>query len=188
MQEQPMVIDFDFGLRQLNGNRSLLYRLLRKFAAEYRTLDARLQVMMAEKDIANAENLVHTLKGVSGNLGCTAVYQTSRLVNEELKLGKPEPSSLKELIEQLNETIRVIEELPDDSHTPQASDAPADAKQQTLQALTQALQHHEYINDDKLNKWLAVLDFDNSHRQSLIDAVSSLEYDKALTIIEGATA
>ena len=62
MQEQPMVIDFDFGLRQLNGNRSLLYRLLRKFAAEYQSLGTRLQTMLAQQDITEAENLVHTLK------------------------------------------------------------------------------------------------------------------------------
>ncbi|MDG6096486.1 Hpt domain-containing protein [Alteromonas sp. ZYF713] len=189
MQEQPMVIDFDFGLRQLNGNRSLLYRLLRKFAAEYQSLDTRLQTMLAQQEITEAENLVHTLKGVSGNLGCTAVYQSSRLVNEELKLGKPEQSSLKELIHRLAETIRVIEELPDDSElNSSAKAAPSDEKQQTYQALSQALQHHEYINDEKLNNWLTTLELNSSHQQELVDAVSSLEYDKALAILEDANA
>lgn len=179
-----MVIDFDFGLRQLNGNRNLLYRLLRKFAAEYGSLDTRLQTMLAQQDISDAENLVHTLKGVSGNLGCTAVYQSSRLVNEELKLGKPEQSSLQDLIQRLDETIRIIEELPDDSNgSAPASTVPADSKQQTLQALSQALEHHEYINDEKLNGWLAALNLEPGKKQSLIDAVSSLEYDKALTIL-----
>ena len=169
MQEEHLVIDFDFGLRQLNGNRSLLYRLLRKFATEYRSLETTLQTLLAEQAISDAENLVHTLKGVSGNLGCTAVYQTSRLVNEELKLGKPEPSSLKDLAERLAETIRIIDALPDDEKQKSSVSEPSsDGKQETYEALSQALKHHEYINDDKLNSWLKVLELEPARQHKLI--------------------
>ena len=145
--------------------------------------------MLAQQEMTEAENLVHTLKGVSGNLGCSAVYQSSRLVNEELKLGKPEQSSLKELIQRLAETIRVIDELPDDSAINAGTNAaPSDEKQQTYRALCQALEHHEYINDEKLNNWLKTLNLNSSDQQELVDAVSSLEYDKALAILEDTNA
>lgn len=189
MEEQPMIIDFDFGLRQLNGNRSLLYRLLGKFATEYQSLDTRLQTMITQQEFTDAENLVHTLKGVSGNLGCIAVYESSRRVNEELKFGKPDSASLSDLFSRLADTLRIIEELPEDADNSVAADnAPSDQKQLTFQALSQALQHHEYINDDKLNNWLAALDLPNEQKQQLIDAVSSLEYDQALAILENVDA
>ncbi|NVK55136.1 MAG: Hpt domain-containing protein [Alteromonadaceae bacterium] len=177
-----MIIDFEFGLRQLNGNKSLLFRLLRKFAAEYRDLDTRLQALVGAESIQEAEDLVHTLKGVSGNLGCNAVYQDSRLVNEQLKHGEPDASSMQSLFDNLSKTLAVIDDLPD-AENAAAPVAKPDEHLETLKAFSQALEQHEYINDEKLANWLATLSLPSSQQAQLTSAVTSLDYDQALTIL-----
>ncbi|MDC8831644.1 Hpt domain-containing protein [Alteromonas gilva] len=182
MQENLMIVDFEFGLRQLNGNKSLLYRLLRKFAAEYRDVDVRLQDLVGARNISGAEDLVHTLKGVSGNLGCNAVYQDSRLVNEQLKHGEADAAAMQSLFDNLNKTLAVIDDLPDE-HTASAPETKPDAHHEAHQAFCQALEHHEYINDEKLANWLAKLSLTPAQQEQLTAAVTSLEYDQALTIL-----
>ncbi len=182
MQENAMIVDFEFGLRQLNGNQGLLYRLLRKFAAEYRDFDVRLQDLVGDGNMRDAESLVHTLKGVSGNLGCNAVYQDSRLVNEQLKHGDPDPASMQSLFDNVSKTVAVIDDLPDDQSSA-AQGAKPNEHHEAHQAFCQALEHHEYINDEKLAGWLAKLTLTPAQQEQLTAAVTSLEYDQALTIL-----
>ncbi len=182
MQENLMIVDFEFGLRQLNGNKSLLYKLLRKFAAEYRNIDQRLQDMVAAKSIKEAEDLVHTLKGVSGNLGCNAVYQDSRLVNEQLKHGEPDATSMQSLFENMSKTVSVIDDLPDGDTAAAPAEKPNEHRE-AHKAFVQALENHEYINDEKLTTWLAKLSLTPAQQEQITSAVTSLDYDQALTIL-----
>ena len=78
MNQSTTVLDIDFGMSQLSGNRELLFKLLRKFANEYRTLDADLQALVAKHAFNDAYSLVHTLKGVTGNLGLFALHEASK--------------------------------------------------------------------------------------------------------------
>ena len=69
MDQSATVLDIEFGMSQLSGNKTLLLTLLNKFSDEYRGLDDDLQSFMKTSEFDKAYSLVHTLKGVTGNLG-----------------------------------------------------------------------------------------------------------------------
>jgi len=77
MDQSTTVVDIDFGMSQLSGNKKLLFTLLGKFTDEYRSLDADLQAHVAKGDFNKAYSIVHTLKGVTGNLGLFALHNAS---------------------------------------------------------------------------------------------------------------
>jgi HPt (histidine-containing phosphotransfer) domain-containing protein len=47
-----------------------------------------------EEDIQQLQHQAHTLKGTSGNLGLTALYQVCQEIDHLAKQGKAVPSSL----------------------------------------------------------------------------------------------
>ena len=176
-------IDFEFGLRQLNGNEALLHRLLRKFADEYRDIGTRLPALLSAQDIAGAEILVHTLKGVSGNLGCNAVFEASRSINQQLKASDVNNNDIADLLQQVNQTIALIDALPSgDDATNSTSEEKPESKI-ALQALTVALNNHEFISNDKLNSWLDAMAASPMQRQQITNAIDELDYDAAKALL-----
>lgn len=188
MPANDLIIDLEFGLRQLSGNQELLYRLLNKFTTEYQNLPSRIDTMLEKDDLTSAEILIHTLKGVSGNLGCNRVFESSRIVNEQLKVGHPEPESLQALIVTLAATIEEIKVLTgEDSSLQTASSANESLQTQSKTALSNALTHHEYINDEKLCGWLSDIQLDAKLEEHLVEAIMSLDYEHALKLLEQAS-
>ncbi len=66
-------LDTADGLARVGGNRKLYRKLLRQFVDEQATTAEQVSEARATGDIALAERLAHTLKGVAGNIGATQV-------------------------------------------------------------------------------------------------------------------
>jgi HPt (histidine-containing phosphotransfer) domain-containing protein len=62
-------------LRRFSGNAGLMEKFIRKFPQD-NTLQS-LEAAIAAKDYQAIEETAHTLKGVSGNLGFTKLYELS---------------------------------------------------------------------------------------------------------------
>ena len=61
------------GLSRVGGNRKLYLKLLRQFIEQQGPAVEQITEALARGDIALAERLAHTLKGVAGNIGATQV-------------------------------------------------------------------------------------------------------------------
>jgi HPt (histidine-containing phosphotransfer) domain-containing protein len=66
-------LDVDDGLSRVGGNRKLYLKLLRQFVEQQGPTVGQITAVMATGDIATAERLAHSLKGVAGNIGATQV-------------------------------------------------------------------------------------------------------------------
>jgi len=67
-------------LRRFSGNKDLMEKFIRKFPQDNTISD--LEAAIAAKNYQSIEETAHTLKGVSGNLGFTQLYElSSALVN-----------------------------------------------------------------------------------------------------------
>ncbi|MCP5305171.1 MAG: transporter substrate-binding domain-containing protein [Chromatiaceae bacterium] len=66
-------IDFETGVMRVGGNRALYTRLLADFAARYRDVRQSLETGCEAADAAGVELLLHSLKGVAGNIGASRV-------------------------------------------------------------------------------------------------------------------
>jgi HPt (histidine-containing phosphotransfer) domain-containing protein len=81
-------LDAAAGLRRLAGNRTLYLSLLRQFAEKQADAGQRLAAALKAKDMALAERIAHTVKGVAGNLGLEALQAAAGALEKSLASGK----------------------------------------------------------------------------------------------------
>ncbi|HDY81854.1 MAG TPA: Hpt domain-containing protein, partial [Halieaceae bacterium] len=77
-------IDTKLGLFQMGGNTSLYLKLLAKFVENQANSIDETQAAIDQGDIELAVRLAHTLKGVSGAIGATAVQEVAGRLETEL--------------------------------------------------------------------------------------------------------
>ncbi len=95
-------IDKETALRRLAGNTGLYRSLLIQFASDYRQIIPLIGRHIKEGQLQDAAKLVHTLKGVAGNIGALELVQISITLDEELrKNGKDATDYFKILEEKL---------------------------------------------------------------------------------------
>ena len=82
-------LDARRGLRVCGGNAKLYRTILARFLESNGSLMAQMHEAIANGDIAGAERLAHTLKGVAGNIGARAIQQLASDVESSLKTYAP---------------------------------------------------------------------------------------------------
>jgi two-component system sensor histidine kinase/response regulator len=121
------------GLTRVAGNRKLYLKLLRQFLEQNRAVDIQISTALAQGDVALAERLAHTLKGVAGNIGAKPIHAAAGKV-EKLIREKSEPKDtetalvelaavLDPLLAELRGALGSAEENPT---TPSVAAAPLD--------------------------------------------------------------
>lgn len=103
------IFDTDFAISQLNGNHDLLCRLLNKFIDDYRDTYNTVSGLVAAQNYSEATMIVHTVKGITGNLGMKALHEESNTLEQACKSGNVEPAQMTSFSESLNDTISAIE-------------------------------------------------------------------------------
>lgn len=88
MEKRPSFIeDLDGVLARLSGSEDLLGRLLDKFRDTYHDSRDRLLGYLADGNHEDAYRLVHSLKGVSSNLGIGALYRCAVTLENRMRSG-----------------------------------------------------------------------------------------------------
>ena len=186
MEQSTTVLDLEFGMSQLSGNKKLLFTLLGKFTEEYRDTDAQLQSLVAKNDFNGAYSLVHTLKGVTGNLGLFALHHASKPIESSFRNDKRMPEEYTAFIALLNDTIAAVDSLTQQpsEHGDQAAPLNSAAAAQAKERLLAALKASEFISQDRLDEWLHALALPDAKRAAIIDAVDELDYEEAISELE----
>lgn len=78
-------LDAEDGLRRINNNTDLYLKLLGKFSKNYSNFISELNRSLKEGLITEAGRMVHTLKGVSGNIGATDLHSFTVILDEKIK-------------------------------------------------------------------------------------------------------
>lgn len=180
MNQPVSIIDLEFGLSQLSGNRALLDKLLKRFEDEYRQFPDQLDAQLANNDFTGAQSKLHTLKGVTGNLGLNALHHASRLAENEIKDNGRPPASLGELYATLDKTLAEITQLT----SGEVSGGTSASQSADKAAFVQALRKNEFIPASQLDTWLNAATQDDARRQSIREAVDELDYDTAISLLE----
>lgn len=82
-------LDLADGLSRVGGNRKLYERLLRQFAEQQGSAVTEIRRALAEPDVALAERLAHTLKGVAGNLGAGPLRTAAGVLEQRIREKAP---------------------------------------------------------------------------------------------------
>ena len=70
-------LNVDSALNRAAGNRELYSRLLLRFAADQSEMTAGIADALSQGDLAQADRLTHTLKGMAGNIGAEQALPSS---------------------------------------------------------------------------------------------------------------
>jgi len=78
-------LNLEQGLRRVGNNRKVYKKILLSFVEKNQDFDKELQDALDRGERIEAERIVHTLKGVSGNIGADTVFQVVAELDVELK-------------------------------------------------------------------------------------------------------
>jgi two-component system sensor histidine kinase/response regulator len=130
-------LDTQDGLSRVAGNRKLYLKLLRLFFDQQGPAVGQITAALAQGDVALAERLAHTLKGVAGNIGAKAVQAAAgaleKLIRARAAAAEVDPAkqqvaaALDPLLVQLQAALR-----------PPASETPAPASPPPVADLAQS--------------------------------------------------
>ncbi|MCW8093122.1 Hpt domain-containing protein [Alteromonas sp. ASW11-130] len=184
MSNTQTVIDLEFGIAQLSGNKSLLFTLLKKFADEYAETEQKLNNMFENEEWESARALLHTLKGVTGNLGINALHHESKDVEDYLKAHTGVPPSYPIFLSILRETLETIDKLGvEPAPTSSVSSSSTPNANEDKDDFLRALKNSEFIPEDQLGKWIKAATSDTSKQQAIKDAVDELDYQRAIDLV-----
>lgn len=128
-------LDVEDGLKRVANNRQLYLKLLRQFVEQQSTAPAQITDALAHNDLALAERLAHTVKGVAGSLGARSVQNVAGTLEKAIATKTP-TSGLAPLIQEFASILddlvgRLRHELPEapQSRQPDAPTPPVSLDQ-----------------------------------------------------------
>lgn len=190
MDKSTTLVDLEFGMSQLSGNKKLLFTLLGKFTDEYRNLDANLQALMDKEQYDDAYSLMHTLKGVTGNLGLFALHNDSKQIESAIRNEQQLPDNYPQFVALLDDTVAEIDSL---TAEPAVSKTQTNvtnnvtnsaAAERAEKQLVAALKASEFISQTTLDEWLNAMNLSDEKRAAIIEAVDELDYEEALATLD----
>jgi len=190
-------LNISTALERVGGNEKTLMNILKKYMINYSNIDKSILKSVLNNDFATAEKIVHTIKGVTGNISADVLFEKSvsldNLLKKTLQIEKNKiPNSL---ILEIKDSIKAFEvennKLIQDLQKTQIFDS--DPKKQTNIQISQ-----QELNE-KLSKLMQLLEECDSEAATLLEElmesieateldeisnlISNYEYDDALELL-----
>ena len=99
-------IDIKKGLERVNNNRELYVRILQKFLSSTSSFQKKTIGLLQNNNTEEIKAQLHSLKGVSGNLGATAIYE--KLAETEKAFAHGIPKDAQAVINELNDMLEAF--------------------------------------------------------------------------------
>lgn len=184
MDKSLPLIDVQFGLSQLGGNQVLFNRMLTKFKQSFSETPESVLQNVDNEQFDEAKIAVHTTKGISGNLGLTALFECSKTLDKQIKDKAIDPDVLNSFSEIMAQTCQAITEHEANTSEHAEQEVPEN-NDDTTAVLLEKLQRHEFIDDDELQRLVGGLNLTPEQRIEVINLIEELQYEKAIDIIKG---
>ncbi len=106
-------IDLASGLARVSGKKKLYRSLLEKFIARYQASQMELEKILAAEDTEAARGLVHTIKGVAGNIGAMDLFTLAGKLEKKVQKSLPAVTDklVKEFaaaLDEVNDSTRAV--------------------------------------------------------------------------------
>jgi two-component system, sensor histidine kinase and response regulator len=138
-------LDTREGVRRIGGKVDAYRRQLRRFRENYADAANHLQRLTSGKNLRQATDYCHLLKGITGNIGASALYDQITVIDAELKQEKfPDAIELDQLSQLLHKVMSDIDTLMAPPTQPAQSSAAALDPEQlrtALERLSEALNY-----------------------------------------------
>ncbi|MFC3120321.1 hypothetical protein [Agaribacter flavus] len=181
MDKSSVLIDTNFGLSQLGGNESLYHRMLVKFRHEFSDTPQKVLTAIQNTAFDDAKICVHTTKGIAGNLGLTALYECSKILDKQIKNKELEDSTITSFETLMSETCQAIDAL--DIQQDKPLDLDGESSEAASAQLKQKLERHEFIDDGELQTLVSNLAMSRENKLVLVEMIEELRYEEAIGLI-----
>ncbi|WP_320044499.1 response regulator [uncultured Desulfobacter sp.] len=117
-------IDIDKGLRNVNDNQQFYRNLLFKFKRDYADAPQKIQKFIDREDFPEARRLAHSVKGLAGSLGASALQKAGQVLESGLRENKPVKATLAHFSDQMQKIqqgLNGIDMRPENDPLPEAS-------------------------------------------------------------------
>ena len=177
MTEQNSLLNLEFGLSQLSGNKELLFKMFDRFSNDYANVVDELKSSVKDNNFTDIRHKVHTIKGVAGNLGMNALYANCKDFEEAAKrneadIGEYVPSFETVLSDTFAEISRCKEQ-----------EFGATNEQNGVNELKRLLEQNEFIAADTTEQLLQDSGIDTNVKNQIIEAINNLDYPTALGLL-----
>ncbi|WP_179957783.1 PAS domain S-box protein [Exilibacterium tricleocarpae] len=106
LPKQAPGLNIELGLINCSYNKAFYLKLLNKFTGDYSPRLHNVRELIDTGKRQDAIHIVHAIKGVSGNLGATALYASARSLESALRSNSSEAALLSEQFEQVDNAMR----------------------------------------------------------------------------------
>jgi len=186
-------VDMASGLKRIAGNKRLYRDLLMQFAARQRDVASQILAAIENGDRKLAKRIVHTVKGVAGNIGLEQIFTAAEKLERAVRDGDAAvPALVAEFAEVLRRQVQAIraalhDVMPDEAAKSRRFDA---------QAASAAMAHLRLLlessDGDAAEAFLALVSalagtFDESRLQALSAAIDEFDFDGALSMLDEIT-
>ncbi|WP_346355360.1 Hpt domain-containing protein [Azotosporobacter soli] len=148
-------LDIAAGLKRIEGNTWLYRQLLIDFARRYSMVTEKIAEHIKKDDFPEAERIVHTLKGVAGNIAAGEMRKTAAEL--EAAIANRNSSAYEPLLHRLEQHVRILLEGIKKSGLLKTENVPVDAKPlATAQVAVVLTKMHKLLaeNDPDAEKFL----------------------------------
>ncbi|MEO5600010.1 MAG: response regulator, partial [Cyclobacteriaceae bacterium] len=176
-------VDIDDGLNRVGGNTKLYHDLLLKFRDNHSNFIADLTSKLTTGNEEEARRLLHTIKGMSGNLGMTKLYEVCMETEQHLKNtnGAHTTDVIGPLSEEMNKVLASLnKQLGRDHKEPDLSEAP-DIKP-LLNALAALLKNND-PDAVKLLKEIGVIRGYEKEIKKMNKGLQNYDFEQSLVIL-----
>jgi HPt (histidine-containing phosphotransfer) domain-containing protein len=175
------IFDTQFAINQFSGNQSLLAKILEKFIQQYQNFDTLLIEHLQQNDFHAAKQQVHTIKGVSGNLGMKALHNACK----EFEINLAEQTTehtLEKFLKVFKQTLSAVQNHSVNTDVEESLDLVPKKNDKT--ALISALKRNEFISKSKMQNYSQSLYFSSEKLGELKQAIDDLDYTRAIALLE----
>ncbi|PIE89674.1 MAG: hypothetical protein CR997_10140 [Acidobacteria bacterium] len=190
-------IDLSKGVAQAGGNKKIYASILNKFTLNHATKIECIKQAYEQGDLPKAHRLIHTLKGVSGNMGAMALHSAAKDLETLFKDGGKISSEtfydklnqVKVPLQQVLKSISSVQDLhqKNANHQPPQQEKPIDLKQvlPLMCQLIQLLEESDTDAEQLIEKLLATPKQMSVQKKfkHIQDLISQYEFEKALELV-----
>ena len=179
----------EIGLARLAGNIKLYRDLLFRFAKDQSSAIAEIEEALSDSDLATAERVAHTIKGVAGNLGAEPIQMLAAELEQHLK--EQNLDAAKSLIPSLDDLIQAVVAQINAYREQFEAKTESGTEVDSVEVLSLAMQLHDLLKDDDgeseelfqenrkvLHSAMREAEFD-----SLAEAIESFDFEAALAVL-----
>jgi two-component system sensor histidine kinase/response regulator len=191
LPEGLLGIDIEAGVKRLNGNRKLYRKLLFDFAGTYSVSYDDINRALQQGDSALAMRLIHTLKGVAGNISAFEIQQLAAEL--EKALTRSAALETERLLAYLGKTVKsmkaTLDELPESALTVKAQSLKAydRGKAETLLLDLARLIWEDDVNaEQSLEEFQKVMDPSvyGDNIKALTESIGDYDFDTAKEVLQ----